>query len=42
MVAHGRADEADIDWLHLLVADGQLIADLAFADIVLWLSLIHI
>ena len=36
MVAHGRPDEADIDWLHLLIADGQLIADLAFADIVLW------
>src|SRR5438128_2667186 len=36
MVAHGRADEADIDWLHLLSADGQLIADLAFPDIVLW------
>ncbi|MEO8094364.1 MAG: histidine kinase N-terminal domain-containing protein [Pseudolysinimonas sp.] len=36
MVAHGRSTEADIDWLHLLVADGQLIADLSFADIVLW------
>ena len=36
MVAQGRPTEADIDWLHLLVADGQLIADLAFADIVLW------
>ena len=34
MVAQGRPTEADIDWLHLLVADGQLIADLAFADIV--------
>ena len=37
MVAHGRSTEADIDWLHLLSADGQLIADLAFADIVLWI-----
>jgi two-component system, sensor histidine kinase PdtaS len=27
---------ADVEWLHLLVADGQLLADLAFADIVLW------
>jgi hypothetical protein len=35
-VAQGRT-EADVEWLHLLVADGQLIADLAFADIVLWL-----
>ena len=34
--AHGRATEADIDWLHLLVSDLQLLADLAFADIVLW------
>ncbi|GAA3735877.1 PAS domain-containing sensor histidine kinase [Leifsonia bigeumensis] len=34
--AHGRASEADIDWLHLLVGDLQLLADLAFADIVLW------
>lgn len=33
---HSDADEVDIDWLHLLIADGQLIADLAFADIVLW------
>ncbi|MBX9472784.1 sensor histidine kinase [Microcella sp.] len=33
---HGAADETDIEWLHLLLADGQLIADLAFADIVLW------
>ncbi|TXK16304.1 sensor histidine kinase [Homoserinibacter sp. GY 40078] len=36
MLAQGRATEADVDWLHLLVADGQLLADLAFADIVLW------
>ena len=34
--AHGRSSEADIDWLHLLVSDLQLLADLAFADIVLW------
>ncbi len=33
---HADADETDIEWLHLLLADGQLIADLAFADIVLW------
>jgi two-component sensor histidine kinase len=35
-VAQGRT-EADIEWLHLLVADAQLLADLAFADLVLWL-----
>lgn len=35
MLAHDRS-AADVEWLHLLVADGQLLADLAFADIVLW------
>jgi two-component system, sensor histidine kinase PdtaS len=28
--------EADLDWLHALVADWQLLADLSFADLVLW------
>lgn len=32
-----RLDAADVDWLHLLVADWQIIADLSFADLVLWL-----
>ena len=32
----GRSSEVDIEWLHLLVGDWQLLADLAFADIVLW------
>lgn len=27
---------ADVEWLHLLVGDWQLIADLSFADLVLW------
>jgi two-component sensor histidine kinase len=36
MLGQDRSDNADVEWLHLLVADGQLIADLAFADIVLW------
>ena len=36
MVAQGRSTDADVEWLHLLVADAQLLADLAFADIVLW------
>jgi two-component system, sensor histidine kinase PdtaS len=31
--------EADLDWLHLLLADWQLLADLSFADLVLWLPL---
>ena len=34
--AQGRSSELDIEWLHLLVGDWQLLADLAFADIVLW------
>jgi two-component sensor histidine kinase len=36
MIAHGRSAPEDIEWLHMLVGDGQLLADLAFADIVLW------
>ena len=36
VVAHGRSTPEDIEWLHLLVGDCQLLADLAFADIVLW------
>ena len=32
----GRGSAGDIEWLHLLLADSQLLADLAFADIVLW------
>ncbi|MEA9986687.1 MULTISPECIES: sensor histidine kinase [Subtercola] len=36
VLAQGNSTEADIEWLHLLVGDWQLLADLAFADIVLW------
>ncbi|MBN9606145.1 MAG: histidine kinase N-terminal domain-containing protein [Actinomycetales bacterium] len=35
VLAQNRS-EADAEWLQFLVADGQLLADLAFADIVLW------
>ncbi len=35
--AHTALDEDDIAWLQLLQADWQIIADLAFADLVLWL-----
>jgi two-component sensor histidine kinase len=28
--------EADIEWLHSLVSDWQLLADLSFADLILW------
>ena len=34
---HGDLPPADVEWLHLLVGDWQLISDLAFADLVLWL-----
>ena len=27
---------ADVEWLHALVSDWQLIADLSFADLILW------
>src|SRR5258708_4317002 len=31
--------EADVDWLHMLLADWQLLADLSLADLVLWAQL---
>jgi len=42
-------DEADVDWLHRLVAEWQLVSDLSFADLVLcvatrsgsWLAVAH-
>jgi hypothetical protein len=34
--AQGRSSEDDVEWLHRLAGDGQLLADLASADIVLW------
>lgn len=37
IAAHGQLVPADADWLHLVVGDWQLISDLAFADLVLWL-----
>ncbi|MCV2395851.1 sensor histidine kinase [Actinotalea sp. M2MS4P-6] len=33
---HTDLAPADVEWLHLLVGDWQLISDLAFADLVLW------
>ncbi|MGZ4494095.1 MAG: sensor histidine kinase [Nocardioides sp.] len=35
--AHTDLDVDDLAWLHLLLADWQIIADLSFADLVLWL-----
>ena len=34
--ARADLDEDDVDWLHRLVAEWQLVADLSFADLVLW------
>jgi two-component system, sensor histidine kinase PdtaS len=38
-VARDRTDLGvdDVEWLHVLIADWQIIADLSFADLVLWL-----
>ncbi len=35
--SHTELDDADLAWLQLLIADWQVIADLSFADLVLWL-----
>ena len=35
--AHTDLDDEDLAWLHLLLADWQIIADLSFADLVMWL-----
>jgi len=34
---HAELAAADLEWLHLLVGDWQVVSDLAFADLVLWL-----
>ncbi len=36
--AHTDLGDEDVAWLHRLVADWQIIADLSFADLVLWLA----
>ncbi|MGH8888242.1 MAG: histidine kinase N-terminal domain-containing protein [Acidothermaceae bacterium] len=33
---HTDASDGDLDWLHLLVGEWQLLADLSFADLLLW------
>jgi len=37
--ARTELDATDIDWLHLLVAEWQLLADLSFADLLLYVRL---
>jgi two-component sensor histidine kinase len=34
---HTDLNDDDLEWLHQLIADWQIIADLSFADLVLWL-----
>jgi two-component sensor histidine kinase len=34
--SHTSLGDADIEWLHSLVSDWQLLADLSFADLILW------
>jgi len=34
---HTALSDADLAWLHRLLADWQIIADLSFADLILWL-----
>ncbi|MFD7502496.1 sensor histidine kinase [Streptomyces sp. NPDC001700] len=34
---HTALDESDLEWLHLLVSEWQLLSDLSFADLVLWI-----
>jgi two-component sensor histidine kinase len=36
---HADLTDAGLDWLHALVSDWQLLADLSFADLVLWAPL---
>jgi two-component sensor histidine kinase len=33
---HSELAPADVEWLHLLVGDWQMLSDLSFADLVLW------
>lgn len=36
---HSDLTDADLEWLHALVSDWQLLADLSFADLLLWVPL---
>jgi two-component system, sensor histidine kinase PdtaS len=39
--SHTNLDDADQEWLHALVSDWQLLADLSFADLILWAPTEH-
>jgi two-component system, sensor histidine kinase PdtaS len=36
---HTSLSGAELEWLHSLVSDWQLLADLSFADLILWVPL---
>lgn len=36
--AQGLLNDLDVEWLHRLAGDGQLLADLSSADIVTWVA----
>ena len=36
--AHGSLSAIEVEWLHLLVVDWQVVSDLSFADLVLWID----
>lgn len=36
VLSHPDRDQSDVDWLYALASEMQLLADLAFADLVLW------
>ncbi len=39
LARQARLAKQDVEWLHALVSDWQLLADLSFADLVLWAEL---
>ncbi|MGJ9405341.1 sensor histidine kinase [Nesterenkonia aurantiaca] len=36
LIGHRHLSKDDVEWLHALVGDWQLLSDLAFSDVVLW------
>ena len=36
LARQARLAKHDVEWLHALVSDWQLLADLSFADLILW------
>ncbi len=41
LAGHPVLGSADAEWLHLLVGDWQIVSDLSFADLVLWVQGTH-